>query len=313
MELTSEVARIGYIAVLVIGLLFFALARRRFDFLPVAYIGVAFYFLPLISGHVLQSSPDLSTSVPPFVYLIASAFILALVAAAALTPGTQTVPVAPSSAIAGPFLLLAACGLVIALVQSGGAVIQLDKVKSLQHIGIFYVLFETAASLACIAAVIERRWLVAAAATVLLAIDLLAGFRNYATLTSLAVLTVLLAPQGPIRLYRKALTYGTGLAAVVVLMLLVHSARFVIFDRIAEASTTTSPTTSPLAPATPKAAAPATSKPPAPSPSPGEMPTASPAPTASPDPAPGCTKNAAFPQRYHSIPGSQASRETAGH
>ena len=252
MELTSEVARIGYIAILVVGLVFFAVRRRQFDFLPVAYIGVAFYFLPLLSGHVLQSSPALSSSIPPFVYLIASAFILALVAAAALAPDPPVDPAPPSSAMAGPLLLLAVFGLVAALVQSGGAVIQLDKVKALQQIGIFYVLFETLASLACIAAVIERRWVFAVAATVLLAIDLLAGFRNYATLTSLAVVTVLLAPQGPIRLYRKALTYGTGLAAVVVIMLLLHSARFVIFEQMIEASTP------------PPATAPATSKPTAP-------------------------------------------------
>jgi hypothetical protein len=263
MELTSEVARIGYIAVLVGGLVFFALRRRQFDFLPVAYIGVAFYFLPLLSGHVLQSSPNLSTSIQPIVYLIASAFMLALIAAAALAPGAPAAAAPPSSAMAGPFLLLSVVGLLVAVVQSGGAVIQLDKVKALQQIGIFYVLFETAASLACIAAVIERRWLIAAAATALLAIDLLAGFRNYATLTSLAVTTVLLAPQGQIRLYRKALTYGTGLAAIVVIMLLVHSARFVIFELMDAATPTTSPAT---APAKPKSAAPA--------PPPGQAPTA---------------------------------------
>src|SRR6185295_19218394 len=54
-------------------------------------------------------------------------------------------------------------------------------------------------------------------------------------------------------LYRKALTYGTGLAAVVVIMLLLHSARFVIFERMNATSPTTSPTAAPgPAPATPR-------------------------------------------------------------
>src|SRR6476619_5238005 len=112
MELTSEVARIGYIAVLGGGLVFFALRRRQFDFLPIAYLGVAFYFLPLISGHVLQSSPYLSTSIQPVVYLIASAFLLALMAAAALTPGVPAAAAPPASAMSAPFLLLAVFGLV---------------------------------------------------------------------------------------------------------------------------------------------------------------------------------------------------------
>src|SRR5436190_6962227 len=103
MELTSEVARIGYIAVLVAGLLFFALRRRGFDFLHIAYVGAAFYFLPLISGHVFQSSPDVSSSVQPIVYLIASAFVLALILAATLTPSQPAIPNPPSSGMAGPF------------------------------------------------------------------------------------------------------------------------------------------------------------------------------------------------------------------
>src|SRR5438094_693057 len=106
MELTSEVARIGYIAVLAVGLVFFAVRRRQFDFLPVAYLGAAFYFLPLVSGFVLQSSPVLSTSIQPVVYLIGSGFMLALIAAAALTPGAPAAVAPPSSAMAGPFLLL---------------------------------------------------------------------------------------------------------------------------------------------------------------------------------------------------------------
>lgn len=233
MTLTSEVARIGYVAILVGGLLLLGLRRRQFDFLPIAYLGVAFYFLPLISGHVLQLSPHLGTSIQPVVYLIASAFLLALMAAAALTPGRLAIAAPPTSAMAVPLLLLAVLGLVAALVQSGGAVIQLDKVEALQNIGIAYVLFETAASLACIAAVIERRWLVVVAATLLLVLDLVAGFRNYATLTTLAVGTTLLAPQGRIHLYRKALTYGTSLLAIVIVMLLTHSVRPFIFDRTA--------------------------------------------------------------------------------
>ena len=241
MELTSEVARIVYSATLVIGLLFFALRLRRFDFLPLAYVGVAFYFLPLLSGHVVQLSPNLNPSIQPVIYLMASAFVLALVAAAALVPGEPAPTLPSSSALAGPLLVLSVFGLVGAVIQSGGAVIQFDKIKSLENIGILYVLFETAASLACIAAIVERRWYVAAAATVLLAVDLLAGFRNYATLTALAVAAVVLARQGQIRLYRKVMPYGAGLAAIVLIMLFVHSARLAIFDGIS--ATTPSPGT----------------------------------------------------------------------
>ena len=198
-----------------------------------------FYFLPLISGHVLQSSANLSSSIQPMIYVIASAFILALVAAAALAPDPVAIPAPATPAIAGPFLLLAVFGLIAALIQSGGAVIQFDKVKALQQVGIFYVLFETAASLACLAALIERRWLVAAAAILLLAVDLLAGFRNLRHPRRRGSRSRIAGAAGTDPALSQDMTYGTGLVAVVLIMLLTHSARVVIFDRMAVPSTPT--------------------------------------------------------------------------
>src|ERR1700720_754248 len=79
--LMTDAAWIGFIVAATLALGFFLFWRRRFDFLTIAYIGALFYFSPLFWGRVLQSSPDLDSIIPPVVYLIATAYVLALVLA----------------------------------------------------------------------------------------------------------------------------------------------------------------------------------------------------------------------------------------
>jgi hypothetical protein len=234
----SDVGWAAYIVAALLALLFFFFSKRRFDLLTVAYIGAIFYFLPLLWGRVSQSSRDLTSIVEPEVYVIATLYLLALVFAAVLLrrigdapPGAQ-----PAICLSGWYLVLAIVGIVGAFVASDEALINADKAQALKQVGFFYVLFEVAASLACISSVVERRWWLLAAAVCLLAIDLLVGFRVFVTLTALSVGLVLLTHLGPIRLFKKVPSYGLAAAALVMSMLLVHSVRFVILGDTATKS-----------------------------------------------------------------------------
>ena len=75
----TNAAWIGFIVAATLAFGFFFFWKRRFDFLTIAYIGALFYFSPLFWGQVLQSSPDLDSTIPPAVYSIATAYLLALV------------------------------------------------------------------------------------------------------------------------------------------------------------------------------------------------------------------------------------------
>jgi hypothetical protein len=141
--------------------------------------------------------------------------------------------------LSGYFVLLAVAGLSAALITSEGLAFQFDKLKSVPEIGIFYVLFQVSAALACISAVLERRWWMLAAGIVLLAFDLLAGFRLYTTLTYLSIVTAFLSRAGEIRLFTRIPTYGVGTIAVIVLLLAVHSARLVVFSWLPNSTTST--------------------------------------------------------------------------
>jgi hypothetical protein len=233
----SQLAWMAFLIAVLLGFGFFVFAKRDFDFLTISYIGGVFYFAPLFWGGVLQPSPELSSTVQPAVYLIASAYVLGLVLAGILWRRFERddVPVdRPAHPLAGYYAILALFGLVGSLISTHGAIINADKVETLKQVGYFYALFEVAASLSCVSAVVERRWWMAAGGAFLLLIDLLVGFRPFVVLSSLGVALVLLMREGRIRLYLKTPTYGVATIGLVAAMLLVHSVRFAIFDKIAE-------------------------------------------------------------------------------
>lgn len=214
---------------------FFLFKARRFDLLSVAYIGALFYFSPLFFDRTLQSSPEFPSTIPQPVYLIATAYIVGLVIAAAGQSSNQPPNAFRTShpSLSGWYLSLSAAAFLAAVIQSHGSVFNSDKVQSLQHVGIFYVFFEVAAGLAVISGTVERRWKFVAAGVFMLALDLFVGFRVYVVLTALSVALVLLIPEGKIRLSKKILTYGLAATLLFAAMLLTHSIRYAIFNRLA--------------------------------------------------------------------------------
>lgn len=219
---------------------YFVLTRRRFDFLTIAYIGAIFYFSPLFFGWVIQSDPDLSETIQPTVYLIATIYIIALAGAGILSSKPER-PERAAPASAGPgrplsrwYLILALFGLAGAVISTRGAIVNIDKLVVLGQVGYSYVLFEVAASLACISAVIERRRWELAGGIFLLFIDLLIGFRVFLTLVALCTTLILLMRDGPLYLYKKAPTYGSAGVILLVAMLSASAIRPTIFDQLAK-------------------------------------------------------------------------------
>jgi hypothetical protein len=226
-----------YLVTVVLTAGYFFLTKRRFDFLTIAYIGAIFYFSPLFLGWVLQSGPDLSETIQPTVYLIATIYLIALVATAILSGKSELhAPISsePSRQLSRWYLLVALFGLVSSLVSTRGAIINIDKLVVLNHVGYFYVLFEVAATLACITAVIERRPWELAAAVLLLFVDLFIGFRVFVTFAALCVTLVLLMRDGELYLYKKLPTYGFAAVILLLAMMLANAIRPMIFDQVAK-------------------------------------------------------------------------------
>jgi hypothetical protein len=245
-----------YLVTVVLTAGYFFLTKRRFDFLTIAYIGAIFYFSPLFLGWVLQSGPNLTETIQPTVYLIATIFLLALSAAAILSRKSERpAPTSrePGRQLSRYYLLLALFGLVSSFVTTRGAIINVDKMIVLTHVGYFYVLFEVAATLACISAVIERRWWELAAALLLLFVDLIVGFRVFFTFAALCVTLVALMRDGELYLYKKLPTYGSAAAVLLVAMMSANAVRPLILDQITTFQSRLVATVAPAVPVAPVA------------------------------------------------------------
>jgi hypothetical protein len=232
-----DAAWVMFLVAVILTAGYFMLTRRRFDFLTIAFIGAIFYFSPLFFGWVMQSDLSLSETIPPTVYLIATLYLIALAGAGILSGAPeQSAPMSwqPVRGLSRWYLILSLFGLVCSIVSTRGAIINIDKLVVLTHVGYYYVLFEIAASLACISAVIERRRWELAGGIFLLFIDLLIGFRVSVTLVALSVALILLMRDGPLYLYKKAFTYGSAAAILLVAMLSAHAIRPTIFDQLAK-------------------------------------------------------------------------------
>jgi hypothetical protein len=216
---------------------YFVLTKRRFDFLTIAYIGAIFYFSPLFFGWVMQSDPGLSETIQPTVYLIATVYIVALAGAGILSSKPEraaAAPAGPGRPLARWYLILALLGLVGSFISTHGAIININKLVVLTQVGYLYVLFEVAAALACISAVIERRRWELAASILLLFIDLLIGFRVFVILAALSVALIQLTRDGRLYLYKKAPTYGSVAVILLVAMLSAHAIRPTVYDQVAK-------------------------------------------------------------------------------
>jgi hypothetical protein len=226
----------GFVGSAVLAGVYFGFAKRRFDLLSIAYVGAMFYFAPLFWGQVMQMGPELGPDIPPAVYFLASTYVLGLVFGGVLSQRFREID-APADRRGYPvssyYAALAVVGLIGSIVSTHGAIFNTDKVQTLKQVGYLYVLFEVAASLTCVSAVLERRWWTTAAGGFLLAIDLLVGFRPFVVITCLSVALVLLTRNGRVRFYSKLPSYGTAAVVLVGVMLAVHSVRTVIFDHIA--------------------------------------------------------------------------------
>lgn len=192
---------------------YFAFFRRRFDLFAIANLGAAFYMLPLFVGRIPKVGTDgllirELMDLDPRVYVFGYAVIIAPTLTGILYD--QFMPAArkqrPDRSYAGWYLLLALIGIAVHL--STSPLFFANKATTLEHIGFFYTLFETAISLAVLDAFKNRRWWLFAVAVCLLVLDVTVGFRFNLVLVAIGCVLLWLSEKGPIRLSSRLHIYS---------------------------------------------------------------------------------------------------------
>jgi hypothetical protein len=219
-----------FAALLAAGAAYFLLHRRTFDLFAVAFGGGAFYFFPLIVGHVpdWNSKDPLSTAGPLSAGTYAVGFLVTstIIAGAALFDAITThskISRAPRLSMANWYLGISIVGLIGATMS--GNILDLNKTYALTQVGYWFVLFETAAAMAWIDAHLYRKWTQLTLATLLLIADIAIGFRLMVVMCFLAFIVVEIGVKGKIELWRSLPFLGTTVAVMFIAMLTINNIR----------------------------------------------------------------------------------------
>lgn len=207
-----------------IGLGYFVLFKRRFDFFSLAFFSAIVYFLPGFFGFALRPATIYSVAGErmPLVentYVVFCLVLTAILGAAlvydqlpALGLPDRKIPL--TGLALASFVALALVGFGMTVVNLGETLLTPDKRQILLAVGRWRTLWVVSASLAAVLAFQLRRWWVLALAMGLLFVDLYVGFRNNLALTTISIFTVWLYSKGRGRLavnqFRVA--FGAGLA-----------------------------------------------------------------------------------------------------
>jgi hypothetical protein len=217
------------ILVALLGLAYFGVAKRRFDFYTAAFGGACIYFSPGFFGYgmYLLDGTWPEVALGDATYAVMLLVMVALLAAAILEDGVRAVrpePPRPAPLDAEELPALAAgalVGLVALLVTAGDAVFDADKQAMLEGLNRWYLLFEVCAQVGFCLAVLQRRWRWAALFTAMLMFNVFMGFRVGMAMAFAAALIGTLHARGRIRLViREQRLIALGLAGIVFFMVM---------------------------------------------------------------------------------------------
>lgn len=200
-----------FIVVAAGGFLYFAVAKRTFDLLALGFFSACFYFLPGFVGYAGSPNAAGLDEVPiaAGTYVVMTGVLAALLGSAIVWD--TSIPHRPMVRADGTYwqfvtplltaLAVVGCGL--ALLTIGSNLFTLSKFELLQELNRWFLLWTTAATIGFVAAVMEKRYLLATVNLLLLLLDLFIGFRLEITIAFLAVATMKLSDMGPQRLVRQ--------------------------------------------------------------------------------------------------------------
>jgi hypothetical protein len=208
-----------FIATVVVGLLYFLFAKRRFDLLSVAFFSGCAYFLPGFFGYTndfaagIDGKPTvrlvdlLSETYLVFVLVLATILLSAVVFDLAGGEGREVV-LRGSWSAASWAVLLSLAGFAFAVASNGEALLSPDKDDVVPSLDRWHTLWAVGASLGAALSFKQRRWFLFSVSMALLLADLFVGSRSSLAITVIAVFMLWLSARGPQRLALQSWKIG---------------------------------------------------------------------------------------------------------
>lgn len=212
-----------FIFIAILGLLYFGIVKRRFDFFSLAYLSACIYFLPGFFGYALEPrTPNISIRQVSLLvnetYLVMSTVLIAITFGGIfydlkpkkyksrfkLKNTHYTTWIAFTIAIFGFFASLVTIGL--------ENLLNPDKSTLISQLNRWHLIWTVGASIATILSFLEKRWLIFIGCIVLLLFDLYIGFRHSLAITLLSLFSLWSHDQGRQRIVQNSKAILGGLA-----------------------------------------------------------------------------------------------------
>jgi hypothetical protein len=208
--------QLAFIIVYILGFVFFALKKRRFDVLSLAYFSAGVYFMPGFMGVVVFPLPDGSTGyyqrIDEQVYWVFILVVAAILAAAVFHDQHSPIPHRPLSAAPATIhcasLLTASLfffGLEIYF--TGISTLLGEKGELLDVMTRGLIMYQVSAALLLVVAYCYEKWIYFSLAFLLLIIDVYIGFRIHFAVAVIAVGLCFAAKHGSFRLVQLPRKY----------------------------------------------------------------------------------------------------------
>lgn len=204
-----------FVTVAVAGLLYFLLAKRRFDFFSVAFISACVYFLPGFFGyvnHIVRKEWGnqivdvyFHAELFPETYVVFTVVLVAIVLAGVVSDyiakgrGPEVTLRGGENAALWA-VALALVGFVTSVITAGDALLSADKIQVLEGVNSWQLLWSVGASLGAVLSFKQGRLRLFSFSIVLLLIHLYVGFRDAFALSVIAMFALWLAGKGRQRL-----------------------------------------------------------------------------------------------------------------
>ncbi|HUK33655.1 MAG TPA: hypothetical protein VLV86_07080, partial [Vicinamibacterales bacterium] len=194
-----------FLAVVLYGIAYVALKRRRFDFLAVAFLSSVVYFIPAVIGYVMfpvaygaiDWLPIVNEAYAVMIVVLAATLIGMRIYDSAAHRRTYHLRLAGTESAALWALALAFCGLFMALATSGlSELMNPDKTNVLTSLNRWTILWEVGASLAAVMSFERRAYFLTVVSMLFLLFDVVIGFRVNFAITCIALLTLSLNDRG---------------------------------------------------------------------------------------------------------------------
>ncbi len=211
----NNIAQEFYVALTIIGCVYFLFRKRDFDYLSLGFFSSLIYFMPLFFGWTYGGNMIERIPILPEVYYIGSAIIISLLLAAetlTLTLSLQGIIPVNSKSMLMPqegYLLelltvLACIGLIATIVTAGSDLLSTNKTVVMSSLSRFYILAKYASIMGLVWSFRLKRNAYFIFFLILLLFDIYIGFRLSAAIASLSVILIWLMGMGKVRLFEIA-------------------------------------------------------------------------------------------------------------